>query len=231
MRGHHDGLRVALHAQASYSTAGYVAGSEITTTLLSAAFQRLPSVETVRIFSPFQSAGLDAEQWDLVLIEGWFPSMRTWIHEVRRLANDHPIVLFYSLDPGMPGLSVLSRSDVDGFLSNSARLVKTLTELAPTKEVLLAAPRGPTFPPTMFDRNLDTRLEIRETRMCVERPGRRELPCLWADRDEAYVPPSLTPLQRINALDERTVCGAMDHEEEEPGVDPSRGVRDGTADE
>lgn len=39
----------------------------------------------VRIFYPFNYEGLHARSWDLVIIEGWFGMINSFIHEVRQM--------------------------------------------------------------------------------------------------------------------------------------------------
>lgn len=41
------------------------------------------SVENVQIFYPFEYRGLHDTSWDLVIIEGWFAMINSFIHEVR----------------------------------------------------------------------------------------------------------------------------------------------------
>lgn len=41
------------------------------------------SVENVTIFYPFVYNGLHDRSWDLVIIEGWFAMINSFIHEVR----------------------------------------------------------------------------------------------------------------------------------------------------
>lgn len=40
-------------------------------------------MENVNIFYPFEYRGLHARSWDLVIIEGWFGMINSFIHEVR----------------------------------------------------------------------------------------------------------------------------------------------------
>lgn len=65
----------------------------------SAAEGRRWSVENVTIFYPFEYQGLHDRSWDLVIIEGWFGMINSFIHEVRN-AHKHVIersMLFFNL--------------------------------------------------------------------------------------------------------------------------------------
>lgn len=42
-------------------------------------------VENVTIFYPFDYKGLHDSSWDLVIIEGWFEMINSFIHEVRKV--------------------------------------------------------------------------------------------------------------------------------------------------
>ena len=114
-------LAVGLHAQAAYSTSGFVVGSEITCRGLQSAFSRHRRVQTpVPIMYPGRHKALWRRTFDLVLVEGWFPSIGAWLHELRR-NSPSVVILFFALDPGYPGMAALAKLDVDGFLTNSAR--------------------------------------------------------------------------------------------------------------
>ena len=87
------GLHVALHAQVAPAS-GFVVGSVMTTMGLRAALLRLPAVASVEVFFPFdygtesgRAATMFDRQWDLVTIEGWFPSINSFIHEIRRISE------------------------------------------------------------------------------------------------------------------------------------------------
>ena len=87
------GLHVALHAQVAPAS-GFVVGSVMTTMGLRAALLRLPAVASVEVFFPFdygtesgRAATMFDRQWDLVIIEGWFPSINSFIHEIRRISE------------------------------------------------------------------------------------------------------------------------------------------------
>ncbi|CAM9445669.1 unnamed protein product [Ectocarpus fasciculatus] len=93
----------------------------------------------VRIFYPFNYEGLHARSWDLVIIEGWFGMINSFIHEVRAISHPHPVtVLFYCLDPEYPGLPHVAALDVEGFLTNSESTRQYLRHSAPTALVPLA---------------------------------------------------------------------------------------------
>lgn len=49
--------------------------------------ERRWSVENVTIFYPFEYQGLHDRSWDLVIIEGWFGMINSFIHEVGRHRN------------------------------------------------------------------------------------------------------------------------------------------------
>ncbi|CAM9530263.1 unnamed protein product, partial [Ectocarpus sp. 12 AP-2014] len=93
----------------------------------------------VRIFYPFNYEGLHARSWDLVIIEGWFEMINSFIHEVRAISHPLPVtVLFYCLDPEYPGLPHVAALDVEGFLTNSESTRQYLRQSAPTALVPLA---------------------------------------------------------------------------------------------
>jgi spore maturation protein CgeB len=108
----------------------------------------------VTTFYPFGYAKLyNSGCWDVVIIEGYFFMISAFIHEARRAnlitrtqqiqdaqkngnfneANsaehsfcESPIVLFWNLDPDVPGVESLQFLDVDGFMTNSASVQKSL---------------------------------------------------------------------------------------------------------
>ena len=125
------------------------------------ALRQHPSVARAEVYFPFdygrgdssgtlvRSVGIFENQWDLIIIEGWFPSINSFIHEMRRhndpsglpsspdaaqeagyLRRHGPVVLFWCLDPSFPGLNRLAHLDVDAFLSNSHRAAAELKALA-----------------------------------------------------------------------------------------------------
>ena len=139
-------FNVALHAQGKYGDHRWVAGSEVTTNGIKRAYETLASSGLladvdqedvhVRIFAPFSYDYLEGTRWDLVLVEGYAPSVPEFIYVVRR-DNPKAIVLHYFLDT-YESLGAV-RLDVDGFLTNSANVAPMLEEIAPTAVVPLAA--------------------------------------------------------------------------------------------
>lgn len=132
-------LAVALHAQAAPSD-GLIVGSVMTTHGLKRALERQDRVRLVRIFYPFHYEGLDTEEWDILIIEGWFEMMFALIHEVRR-SSHRARVLFWCLDPEFPGLDAIMSIDVDAYLTNSETTRSQLATLAPTTTLLLGFDR------------------------------------------------------------------------------------------
>ncbi len=102
------------------------------------AFSARHDVSSVQIFYPFHYSGFTDTHWHLCLIEGWFPSVHTFI-AMARANNPQLVVLFYCLDPSYPGMSRVQALDVNGFLTNSRELLKVLQETRPTIYVPLAA--------------------------------------------------------------------------------------------
>jgi hypothetical protein len=103
-----------------------------------AAFSQRPEVQHVHIFYPLQYANLFDHQWDLVVIEGWFPAINDFIQMVR-IHNKRTLVMFFCLDPSYPGLDVVSALDLDGLLTNSRLVQSALQNVFPTQYVMLAA--------------------------------------------------------------------------------------------
>lgn len=103
-----------------------------------AAFSKRRDVKTVEIFYPFHYSTFLSTPWHLVLVEGWFPSIHSFI-AVTRASNPGVIVLFYCLDPEYPGMPMVYKLDVDGFLTNSKRLLPALSRWRPAVYVPLAA--------------------------------------------------------------------------------------------
>ncbi|CAM9347902.1 unnamed protein product [Discosporangium mesarthrocarpum] len=96
-------------------------------------------INHAQVFFPFQYDGLHDRQWDLVIIEGWFEMITSFIHEIRAVSYPgHVKVLFYCLDPQLPGLPYLAALDVDGFLTNSLSMRDSLMKNAPSMYVPLA---------------------------------------------------------------------------------------------
>ena len=78
---HAHGFNVGLHAQVTPGEK--VVGSVITTDGLKAAFEKLPYTDVVKIFYPYNYDQLFNNQWDLIVIEGWFPSIDQFLGLVR----------------------------------------------------------------------------------------------------------------------------------------------------
>jgi hypothetical protein len=112
---------VALHAQV-FPSKDKIVGSVITTSGLKSVFQKRFDINEVEVFYPANYIGFLNRTWDLVLIEGWFPSIDLFIRLTR---NNFPFakIVFICLDPTYPGLDTVHSFDVDGILTNSMQLV------------------------------------------------------------------------------------------------------------
>lgn len=130
------GLNIALHAQVA--PADKIVGSVITTNGMKIAFDQIKVVDVVEIFYPYSYDHFFETKWDLVLIEGWFPSIKQFILLARN-HNSKCVILFICLDPTYPGLNIIETLDVDGYFSNSNASVEHLSKFAPTQFLLLAA--------------------------------------------------------------------------------------------
>lgn len=133
------GLNIGLHAQVDPSDK--IVGSVITTNGIKAAFLlRENENHHVQTFYPMDYPHMNTVKWDLIIIEGWFPSINNFIKLIR-LSSPDVMVLFYCLDPFFPSLSVISKLDVNGYLTNSKIIKKYLHETTniPTQYILLAA--------------------------------------------------------------------------------------------
>lgn len=116
-----------------------MAGSEITTAGLLAALRRSPEVARAEVFAPFAYGGLYAVAWDLLIIEGWtgpvprvIQSLRA--HKLRATSSGRGVlagagaplvVLHWCLDT-YPTLAAVQALDVDGYLTNSRKLLPVL---------------------------------------------------------------------------------------------------------
>lgn len=145
------GKRIALHAQASAAKHGFVSGSVYTCLGLKNAFEAMGAAH-VRIFETgfYGPVCLDEkdegncsridrssalEEWDLVVIEGWFDMIRSFINLIRtppRLEDSHgreiavaqPTVLYFCLDTYSEDyLRQILGLNVDGYLTNSRRML------------------------------------------------------------------------------------------------------------
>jgi hypothetical protein len=103
-----------------------------------AALAARPDVSAVNIFYPFHYSNFAETHWHLVLIEGWFPSIHTFV-ALARASHPGTVVLFFCLDPSYPGMDRVHALDVDGFLTNSKSLLGELKLRRPTMYVPLAA--------------------------------------------------------------------------------------------
>jgi glycosyltransferase involved in cell wall biosynthesis len=130
------GLNVGLHAQTLERADGLVAGSEVTTRGLQAAFGRLPGVKRVTRYGPGAYGSLEEDDLDLLIIEGWASTLQEFI---RRARGAHPgvKVLFWNLS--FFGIREIAGLDVDGYLTNSRKVAPILEKIAPTKYLMLAA--------------------------------------------------------------------------------------------
>ena len=130
-------INVALHAQSRFGEHGWVAGSEVTTAgLKRALLARTDAVGAVEVFAPFVYSALGDREWDLVLIEGWTPSVPSFIHAVRR-ASPRAVVLQYVVDTRW--MERVAALDVDGYLTNARSMLRRLARVAPTRHAQLAA--------------------------------------------------------------------------------------------
>jgi len=113
-------LNIALHAQV-YPSNDKIVGSVITTDGILSALQMRYDVATVKVFYPSYYESYLNYLWDFILIEGWFPSITTFILLTR---NHFPSIkiIFICLDPSYPGLNLIRSFDVDGILTNSIQV-------------------------------------------------------------------------------------------------------------
>ena len=116
-----DALNVALHAQVDPFGDDKVVGSVITTDGLLAALKKRYDIDHAAIFYPFIFKYLVMN--DLIFIEGWFPSLNTFI-QMTRTNFPNVRIIFYCLDPEYPGLEYLEEFNVDGFMTNSYGVTK-----------------------------------------------------------------------------------------------------------
>jgi glycosyltransferase involved in cell wall biosynthesis len=129
-------VKIALHGQVSPKH-GKIVGSVITTNSLKNSFIRRPEVLVCEIFFPYSYQGLYDHKWNLIIIEGWFPSIHDFI-QLTRFHSPHVIIIFYCLDPIFPGIDAVKTFDVDGILTNSKLMISALDHI-PSAYVLLAA--------------------------------------------------------------------------------------------
>jgi hypothetical protein len=130
------GLNIGLHAQTLERDDGVIAGSEVTTFGLMKALEGRSGVFRVTRYGPGNYGNLDKDDLDLLVIEGWNPALPNFI---RRIRNNHSRIkiLFWNLS--FFGIREIVKLDVDGYLTNSKKLVQVLESIAPTRFVMLAA--------------------------------------------------------------------------------------------
>lgn len=118
-------LNIALHAQVmpNDDINGKIVGSVITTDGLRSALDERGTIDVGKtaIFYPYSYSSFFDTDWDLIVIEGWFPMMHEFIQLTRSKLAD-VIILFFCLDPNYPGIQVMLHFDVDGILTNSKQL-------------------------------------------------------------------------------------------------------------
>ncbi|ETW08529.1 hypothetical protein H310_01092 [Aphanomyces invadans] len=134
-------LHVALHAQAHSSNDHFVVGSEMTCRGFGKAFGA--QGHHVQMMYPGSYSSIADHSWDIVFIEGWFPAIVAFIHEIRRLTQGHAKIYFFCLDPDFPGLDTIQQLDVDAFFSNSHDALRVLQPHAPHSEFMLLAAEPP----------------------------------------------------------------------------------------
>jgi glycosyltransferase involved in cell wall biosynthesis len=130
-------INIALHAQV-HPSGDKVVGSVITTNGLKYAFQKRQDVAHVRIFYPAHYDGFLNVAWDYVLIEGWFPSIHTFL-SIARNHNPTSSIVFICLDPSYPGLDVVETFAVDGIVTNSDVVKRRFSGAIQTDFMYLAA--------------------------------------------------------------------------------------------
>lgn len=131
--------RVALHAQAEPSP-DLIVGSVLTTSGLASALGQ----QYQTTYYPFVYAEMTSFCSDLIVIEGYFAMITSFIHEVRshhrRECGGEVTVIFWSLDPDFPGPEVVAAIDFDGIATNSDKMEAVYKELGlQTMYVPLAA--------------------------------------------------------------------------------------------
>ena len=135
-------LIVGLHSQTLYRKDGVVGGSEITTKGLKRAFEKYENVYKVIRYDSYGYNDI-YDKLDLVVIEGWAADIPNFINTVRK-KNKDAVIFFWNLS--FWGLEEILKLPVDGFLTNSDQMVKTLSKKVPIKKVQLAADVDEIFP-------------------------------------------------------------------------------------
>lgn len=130
------GVNIGLHAQTLERPDGIIAGSEITTLGLMKAFEKRSDVNRVTRYGPGKYQRLDSDDLDLLIIEGWHRTLPQFIQRVRR-HNPRTKIYFWNLS--FFGIRDVVKLDLDGFFTNSRKMVPILNKIAPTKFIMLAA--------------------------------------------------------------------------------------------
>jgi len=125
-----------LHTQTLERADGIIAGSEITTLGLKRAFERRDDVNRVTRYGPGNYKSLDADDLDLLVIEGWDTTLPRLIRRVRKR---HPRIKIFFWNLSFWGIRDVVTLDVDGYLTNSKKVSPILERTAPTRFVMLAA--------------------------------------------------------------------------------------------
>lgn len=95
-------------------------------------------VTEVQVFYPFEYDNLTKAQWDLILIEGWFPMIHDFIFLVRAESPKAKIIHF-CLDPVYPSIETTVSLDVDGYVTNSLMMENILSQSSKVIYLPLAA--------------------------------------------------------------------------------------------
>jgi glycosyltransferase involved in cell wall biosynthesis len=135
-KSHETSYNIALHAQVYPEDK--IVGSVITTDGLRAAFLKRAEIGACEIFYPGHYRGFSDVKWDFLIIEGWFLSIHEFIQVSRDLFPNIKI-FFYCLDPFYPGLSVITKLNVDGIATNSRRLKSYFQSLRILTEYIMLA--------------------------------------------------------------------------------------------
>jgi len=136
--GAENGAKIAigLHAQTLARDDGFIAGSEITTLYLKKAFEKRTDVKLAFRVGPHNYRELKQDALNLFIIEGWHERIKDTIQFVRDNYPDAKI-LFWVLS--FWGLEETLHLDIDGYMTNSQKLVQMLSKIKPTQHVMLAA--------------------------------------------------------------------------------------------
>jgi glycosyltransferase involved in cell wall biosynthesis/predicted O-methyltransferase YrrM len=135
-------LIIGLHAQTLHRKDGVVGGSEITTKGLKKAFEKYENVEKVVRYGTGSYTEIN-EKLDLVIIEGWEADVPFFIEAVRK-KNSQAVIFFWNLS--FLGLENIVHLPVNGYLTNSDKMLDVLQKYAPVRKVLLAADPEEIYP-------------------------------------------------------------------------------------